>query len=185
MCNYSQAAGPVAGPTGKPADGSTAQPALTSTEARQLAASLLRQAAAEYPDSATQAGRIEVSYLGGETYAAATRGHVVLTDQPAAADGDDTAMTPVELPITALSSCVAFYAGRYLARHRLNRDGLQVTAEFALATDGPARIPAAMLKVHVPGSIPPERKAALLAVASHCTVHNTLRHPLDIAIELT
>ena len=84
MSNYSQAAGPVAGPTGKPADGGTARPALTSTEARQLAASLLGQAAAEYPDSAAQAGRVEVSYLGGETYAAATRGQVV-TDQPAAA----------------------------------------------------------------------------------------------------
>jgi putative redox protein len=37
----------------------------------------------------------------------------------------------------------------------------------------------------VPGGIPPGREAALLAVASHCTVHNTLRQPPDIAIELT
>jgi uncharacterized OsmC-like protein len=124
------------------------------------------------------------SYRGGESYAAATRGHFVLTDQPAAAGGDDAAMTPVELLIAALSSCAAFYAGRYLARHGLNRDGLQVTAEFAMATDHPARVRGIALKIQVPGGVPPGRQAALLAVASHCTVHNTFRQIPDIGIEL-
>jgi putative redox protein len=36
----------------------------------------------------------------------------------------------------------------------------------------------------VPGGIPAERRAALLAVASHCTVHNTLRQQPGIAIDL-
>jgi uncharacterized OsmC-like protein len=159
--------------------------ALTPPEARQLAAALLQQAAAtEQPARDARTGQVAVSYLGGETYAAATRGHVVLTDQPAPA-GEDAAMTPVELLVASLSSCVAFYAGGYLARHQLSRDGLQVTAEFALATDGPARVRWITQKLHLPGGLPPEREAALLAVASHCTVHNTLRQVPDIVIELT
>jgi uncharacterized OsmC-like protein len=48
-------------------------------------------------------------------------GEVVLTDQPTTAGGEDAAMTPVELLVASLGSCVAFYAGRYLARHGLNR----------------------------------------------------------------
>jgi uncharacterized OsmC-like protein len=159
--------------------------ALTPAEARQLAAALLGQAAAaEHPASDAGTGQVEVSYLGGESYAVATRGHAVLTDQPATTGGRDTAMTPVELLVASLSSCVAFYAGRYLARHGLNRDGLHVSAEFALATDRPARVGGVRLKIRVPGPIPPGREAALLAVASHCTVHNTLRHPPDITIDL-
>jgi hypothetical protein len=71
-------------------------------------------------------------------------------------------MTPTELLVAALSSCVAFYVGRYLALHRLNRDGLQVTAEFAQAADGPARIGGIRLKLRVPGGIPPRREPALL-----------------------
>ena len=126
-----------------------------------------------------------MSYLGGESYAVATRGHALLTDQPPAAGGADTAMTPTELLVASLSSCVAFYAGRYLARHGLNRDGLHITATFTTATDRPARVGAVRLTIRVPGGIPPTRKAGLLAVASHCTVHNTLRQPPDIAIELT
>ena len=94
-------------------------------------------------------------------------------------------MTPTELLIASLSSCVAFYAGRYLARHGLNRDGLHVTAAFTIANDRPARIGTVRLVVRLPSDVPPSRQAALLAVASHCTVHNTLRQPPDIAIELT
>jgi putative redox protein len=159
---------------------------LTPAEARQLAAALLQQAAAaEGGTAAGAAGQVEVSYLGGESYAVATRGHALLTDQPAATGGADTAMTPTELFVASLGSCVAFYAGRYLSRHGLNRDGLHVTAVFTTATDRPARVGTVRLAIQVPGGLPPGRRAALLAVAAHCTVHNTLRQAPDIAIELT
>jgi uncharacterized OsmC-like protein len=159
--------------------------ALTPAEARQLAAALLRQAAIADSDTGDgAASQVDVSYLGGESYAIATRGHALLTDQPVAAGGADTAMTPTELLVASLSSCVAFYAGRYLAGHRLNRDGLHVTAAFTTATDRPTRVGKIRLTIRVPGGIPPGRDAALLAVASHCTVHNTLRQPPDIAVEL-
>jgi putative redox protein len=166
------------------ADGTWA--ALTPAEARQLAAALLHEAAAaEGGATDGAASQVEVSYLGGEAYPVATRGHVLLTDQPATAGGADTAMTPTELLVASLSSCVAFYAGRYLARHGLNRDGLHVSTAFTTAIDRPARVDKVRLTIRVPGGIPPGREAALLAVASHCTVHNTLRQPPDIAIELT
>ena len=155
-------------------------------EARRLAGALLQQAAAGRGTAAdATTGQVEVSYLGGESYAVATRGHTLLTDQPATAGGADTAMTPTELLIASVSSCVTFYAGRYLAHHGLNRDGLHVTATFTTATDRPARVAAVRLTIQVPKGIPPSRHAALLAVASLCTVHNTLRHPPDILIELS
>ena len=159
---------------------------LTPAEARQFAAALLQQAtAAEGGTAEGAASQVEVSYLGGESYAVAARGHTLLTDQPTTAGGADAAMTPTELLIASLSSCVAFYAGRYLARHGLNRDGLHVTAAFTTATDRPARIGTVRLVLRLPGGVPPSRQAALLAVASHCTVHNTLRQTPDIAIELS
>jgi putative redox protein len=162
-----------------------AREALTPAEARQLAAALLRQAAAaEDGTTETVPGQVEVGYLGGESYAVETRGHTLLTDQPDAAGGADTAMTPTELLVASLSACVAFYAGRYLARHGLNRNGLHVTAAFTTATDRPARVGDVRLTIRVPGDMPPGREAALLAVASHCTVHNTLRHAPGITIDL-
>ena len=164
-------------------DGSRA--ALTPAEARRLAAALLSQAAAADPPAPAAAeGRVEVSYLDGESYLATTRGQVVLADQPAAAGGADAAMTPVELMVASLGSCVAFYAGRYLQRHGLDRSGLHVTTDFTMAADRPARVSEVRLRISVPAGIPPEREKALLAVAAHCTVHNTLGHPPAVAITL-
>lgn len=163
---------------------------LTPAEARRLAAALLGQAAAAERQagpgvvSEGLADRIEVAHAGGESYAITTRGHVMLTDQPASAGGSDAAPTPTELLVAALASCVAFYAGRYLVRHGLDRDGLRVSAEFAMAADRPARVRTIQLRVIVPGGVPAERRAAMLAVASHCTVHNTLRQEPGITIDL-
>ena len=50
---------------------------------------------ASRPRTEARPGRVVVSYRGGESYAAATRGHSVLTDQPATAGGYDAAKTPV------------------------------------------------------------------------------------------
>jgi putative redox protein len=129
-------------------------------------------------------GRIDVAHVSGESYAITTRGHAVLADQPVRSGGADAAPTPTELLVAALASCVAFYSGRYLVRHGLDRDGLAVSAEFTMATDRPARVGGVRLRITVPGPLPESRRAALLAVASHCTVHNTLRQEPEVAIDL-
>jgi putative redox protein len=63
-------------------------------------------------------------------------------------------MTPIDLLVASLSSCIAFYAGQYLDRHGMNRDGLKVTADFTLDTDRPARTGEVTLKIRVPGGVP-------------------------------
>jgi uncharacterized OsmC-like protein len=107
-----------------------------------------------------------------------------LVDQPLPHGGDDIAATPTELFVVSLASCVAVYTGRYLTRHGVSRAGLGVTAEFDMASDRPARVAAIRLRITVPASLPYQRRRGLLAVASHCTVHNSLHHPPDVGIEI-
>lgn len=159
---------------------------LTVSEARELARTLLSQAAAAERDCGSEpgtAGRVTASHVGGDAYAITARGHSVLVDQPEADGGQDAAATPVELLVASLASCVAFYSGRYLMRHGLDRTGLAVAAEFTMADDRPARVTDVRLQISAPG-LPEQRTAALLAVASHCTVHNTLRQEPSVSIEL-
>lgn len=127
---------------------------------------------------------MDVRFVSGEAYDVDVRGHTVRVDQPADAGGSDEGPTPTELFVASLATCVAFYAGRYLSRHGYDRDGLGVSVEFAMATDRPARVAAIRLAVRVPDSVPPERWAALQAVVSHCTVHNSLHQPPDVQIAL-
>ncbi|ASW57831.1 OsmC family protein [Plantactinospora sp. KBS50] len=137
-------------------------------------------AAAAVPDSAA----LDVRFVSGESYEVTVRGHTVRVDQPAGSGGADSAPTPVELFVASLATCVAFYAGRYLARHGLSRDDLGVTVDFRMATDRPARVAGVRLSLRVPADLPANRRAGLLAVASHCTVHNSLVTPPEVTIEL-
>jgi putative redox protein len=161
---------------------------MTVAEARKLASLLLSQAAAAEQHHGAEAGtgaRIDVRHVDGDAYAISARGHPILVDQPVADGGQDMGQTPTELLVAALASCVAFYVGRYLIRHGLDRSGLAVTGEFSMAVGRPARVGMIRLRITVPGGVPPLRRDALLAVASHCTVHNTLRQQPDVSIELS
>jgi uncharacterized OsmC-like protein len=112
------------------------------------------------------------------------RGHRLVVDQPADAGGQDSAPTPTELFVASLATCVAFYAGRFLTRHGYSRDGLAVSVGYEMATNRPARVSGIRLTVRVPAELPPERWAALRAVVSHCTVHNSLASPPPVIIAL-
>lgn len=126
---------------------------------------------------------ITVWHLDGDRFAVSARDHVLTVDQPVADGGEDTAPTPTELFVAGLVSCVAFYARRYLARHRLPTAGLQVTGDYDIAPR-PARVAAVGIRISVPDGVPDDRRDALLAVASHCTVHNSLTAPPDVTIAL-
>lgn len=127
---------------------------------------------------------MSVRYLGGERYEIAVRDHTVSVDQPVDGGGDDAAPTPTELFVASLAGCVAFYAGRYLTRRGLSREGLGVAATYRMATDRPARVTDIRLTVHVPSALPPDRWPPLRAVVEHCTVHNSLTSPPEVSIRL-
>jgi len=129
-----------------------------------------------------RAAQVDIGYLNGEAYEIRVRGHRVRVDQPADLGGDDSAPTPTELFVASLAACVAFYAGRYLTRHGLRRDGMAVHTDFDMATDRPVRVAAIRITVRAPDGFPAERRAALAAVASHCTVHNSLTTQPEISV---
>lgn len=128
-------------------------------------------------------GRVTVEHLDRDQFAIDIRSHRVVVDQPTDAGGDDSGPTPTELLVASLAACVAHYARRYLARHDLPDDDVCVEAEFAIA-DRPARVGEINVTLHVPDGVPADRLTPLLAVASHCTVHNTFDDPPRVRIEL-
>ena len=125
---------------------------------------------------------MRVEHQGGDKFTIQIRGHVVTVDQPEDVGGEDTAPTPTELFVAGLVSCVAFYARRYLRRHHLDEEGLVVEASYRMG-EKPARVAGVDIQVIPPASLPDERRDALLAVARHCTVHNSLEMPPDVSVE--
>ena len=128
-------------------------------------------------------GKITVTHQGNDRFAIDVRGHTITIDQPVDMGGEDTAPTPTELFVASLASCVAFYARRYLARHDLPTTGLRVTGAYDMA-QRPSRIGSISLDITLPEGVPDDQRARLLAVASHCTVHNSLITPPQVAVAL-
>ena len=132
---------------------------------------------------AAERATMRVEYDAGDRFTIGIRGHEVVVDQPAEMHGDDLGPTPTELFVASLASCVGFYARRYLHRHGLDATGLRVEVSYDMATK-PARVGDVALRIVVPAGVPVTRQDALLAMAGHCTVHNTLSAPPEVAITL-
>lgn len=128
-------------------------------------------------------GIVHVRYVSGESYEIGVRQHRLVADQSSGAGGADEAPNPTEMFVASLAACVAYTAGRYLSRHGLSRDGLTASAEYDVA-EHPARVSAVRLTLNVPGGVPDDRRDPLLAVASHCAVHNTLTHAPEVNVQL-
>jgi uncharacterized OsmC-like protein len=127
--------------------------------------------------------KLEVSWVDGDRYAVQVGAHRLYVDQPVGAGGTDMAPTPTELLIASLAACVAYYGGRFLARHGIERSGLRVVSEYEWAT-APARVGRIRLHVTPPAQMPEPLRPALHAVVTHCSVHNTLESKPTVIIDI-
>jgi putative redox protein len=125
---------------------------------------------------------IRATHEGGDRLLVAVRGHHMFSDQPVEDGGGDTAPTPTEMFIAGLAGCVAFYAERFLRRHGLGTDGLEVSCSYRWAAN-PHRIGDIDVKVVAP-SLTDEKRKAFGAVIEHCTLHHTLQQPPAVRIHL-
>lgn len=84
---------------------------------------------------------VTVRHLGAVKFEAQARGHRLICDQPSANKGMDEGMTPLELLLSSVGTCSAYYAIEYLRTRSLPLDGVEVrvTAEKAA---GPSRLAA-------------------------------------------
>jgi putative redox protein len=126
---------------------------------------------------------ITVSPVERDRLRVTVRGHELSTDQPVEDGGDDTAPTPTELFVTSLAACVCFYAERFLRRHGLSAEGLQVGCDYTWA-EKPHRVGAIRLSVLAP-TVTDANRDAFVRVIEHCTVHNSLRMPPDVSVEVS
>lgn len=125
--------------------------------------------------------KLTASFHGGTRYDIVSGQHRVITDQPVEDGGQDAGMSPVELFVGSVASCVAYFVGQFCARHNISRHGLSVDAEWSMA-EHPHRVGRIDIGIHLPHRVPTELKERLLKVAHGCTVHQTIAVTPNIAI---
>ena len=124
-----------------------------------------------------------VTHDDADRFTICVRDHRLAIDQPITEGGGDEGLSPVEMFVASIAACVGHYARRYLHRHHLPEDPLAVSAHWAMA-DNPARIGSMRFDLTVPDEVPADRRRAVLAIANHCTLHNTLNAQPHISIDL-
>ena len=126
---------------------------------------------------------MKVEFRGGARFNITSGSHVVVTDQPVEDGGQDAGMSPVELFIGSLASCVGYFVGRYCARHKIACEGFTVDAEWSYA-EQPHRVGAVSIRINLPVQLTPEQRERLLKVAHGCTVHHSITVPPAMTIDL-
>ncbi|WP_216207291.1 OsmC family protein [Amycolatopsis aidingensis] len=125
---------------------------------------------------------VTVRHLADDKFRMETREHVVLADQPSGRE-DEAGPTPVELLVMALAACAGYYGVRNLRSQELPADGLTVRVRWSMRTE-PARVGRVQLDVLVPAPLQPAQRDRLLAAIDRCTVHNTLRQPPRVEVDV-
>jgi uncharacterized OsmC-like protein len=132
---------------------------------------------------ASNVSGISLYWASGDNFVVDVRAHFLNVDQPYDAGGQDLGPTPTELFVASLGACIGFFAERFMRRHDLDAEGLRIDCGFEMA-ERPARISRIHVRMALPPGFPEQRRAALMAVVEGCTVHNSLRQPPEVRIEL-
>ena len=127
---------------------------------------------------------LSVTFRGGSKFHIQSGAHVVVSDQPAEEGGTDAGMSPVELFVGSLVSCIAFFVARYCERHGIPCEGFVVDAEYD-TVERPHRVGPMTVRIQLPTTVNPSEQERLLRVAEGCTVHQTLLKPSTVQIRLS
>ena len=127
---------------------------------------------------------VTVEHLGALQFEIKARQHTIVSDQPPENGGHDEGMTPPELLLASLASCVGFYAAQYLRKHQLATEGTGVRVTADKLKD-PARIDNFHIEIETTTGLTQQYRDGVENTARHCLIHNTLLHAPSITFEIT
>jgi putative redox protein len=125
---------------------------------------------------------ITVNRKDGLEFNIGVRGYDVTCDLSEQDGGRDRGPSPVELLAGSLGACIAMTVQGYCQRHGYDGDvGVSLTMELA---DKPKRIGRIVVDLELPDGVPEDRKEAIKRVAQLCPIHETLKSPPGLDIEV-
>ena len=127
---------------------------------------------------------VTVEHLGAVQFEIKARQHTIACDQPPENGGFDEGMTPPELLLASLASCVGFYAAQYLRKFKLASEGTHVRVTADKVKEPVARIDNFRIELETPVDLSDQHRAGVERAVHHCLIHNTLLQPPKIAIDI-
>ncbi len=126
---------------------------------------------------------VTTTYVGDMLFETQLGSHTITIDVPAPMGGSDRAPTPPEYFVASLGSCVAAFVANYCRQHDIDSTGLAVDVSFD-KVENPTRLTDIKVTVKLPRADCGKRRGALMRVAEHCPVHETIEMAEVISFEL-
>jgi uncharacterized OsmC-like protein len=125
---------------------------------------------------------ITVNRVEGLEFSVRVRGHAVKSDLSEKDGGRDRGPSPAELLASSLGACIAMMVQGYCQRHGYDGDvGVSLTTELA---DKPKRIGRIVVDLELPEGVPEGSKEAIRRVVERCPIHETLKNPPELDIDI-
>jgi putative redox protein len=125
--------------------------------------------------------KITTDYKGDMLFESKIGNHSLVIDVPASMGGTDRGPTPPQVFVASLGSCIAAFVANYCNNVGLDTTGLTVDVSFDKVED-PTRLANVKVDVNLPNADTKGREKAILRVAGHCPVHETICTLEDVDI---
>ncbi len=118
---------------------------------------------------------IEIVFPGGKRVDARVGRHLVRTDQPVSAGGEDSAVAPFDLFLASIGSCAGIYVVGFCQARKISTEGIRIVQHQR--TDEAGHLVGVDLEVVLPESFPARYRDAVAQAAAGCKVKKTLAAP--------
>lgn len=126
--------------------------------------------------------QMEIFFEGKKKVNARYNGHVIKTDQPVEAGGDNTSSAPFELFLASIGTCAGIYVKLFCDQRGISTENIRLyqNLEFNYETKLVSKI---KLDIELPPDFPEKYRDALVNVANLCAVKKHLMNPPEIEVK--
>ena len=123
---------------------------------------------------------IKVTFDGNKKVNAQVGKHLVKTDQPANAGGDDTAATPYGLFLASMATCAGIFIKGFCDNRGISTEGISLTQKHEFNEKGLAT--KIDVEINLPKSFPEKYIESVIHVANLCKVKQQLLSPPEMTV---
>jgi ribosomal protein S12 methylthiotransferase accessory factor len=123
---------------------------------------------------ATTTSEMIVTLPGGKRVDTQIGRHVIRTDQPAEAGGEDSAPTPFDLFLASLGTCAGIFVAGFCQKRGLPTEGIRIAQRNHFDPESGLLV-RVELDVVVPPGFPEKYLEALVRVADQCKVKKAIQ----------
>jgi ribosomal protein S12 methylthiotransferase accessory factor len=124
---------------------------------------------------------MEITFGGNKKVNAAYNGHVIKTDQPVQAGGEDTASAPFELFLASIGTCAGIYVKSFCDSRNISTDNIKIIQKMEYNPET-RLIGKINLDIQLPKDFPEKYKDAVINAANLCAVKKHLHAPPEISV---